>query len=221
MRYILGDTETTGLPPSYRCCEIAWIEIDSDLRIIAQEETLIDPEIPIPPEVSAIHGIYDKDVRNAPTLKEYKDWILKDRLSGPVTLIAHQASFDSPFFRELVNVEKDFCTLAFSRFLWPLAKNHKLQTLREEFGIKVEAAAHSALGDLVVLLELLKIQLQSAGQTLEQACAVGPRTLSVMPFGAHKGKAMSSVPSGYREWLLKQPDTHQDIKHTLSQLRGI
>jgi DNA polymerase III epsilon subunit-like protein len=193
--------------------------IDEELNIVAQEETLIDPQVPIPPEVSKIHGIYDEDVRKAPTLQEYKEHILKDRLAGPVTLIAHQASFDAPFFREILDVQNVYCTLALARYLWPMASNHKLQTLRDHFGIKVEAEAHSAMGDLVVLRELLIRGLREEGMTLAESCAQPPRTLKVMPFGAHKGKPMDQVPRGYREWLAKLPDTHVDTRYTLEQLR--
>ena len=64
------DLETTGVNVvTDRIVEIALLKIFPDGR----EEELqmrINPEVPIPEESSRIHGIYDEDVKNAPTFRE-------------------------------------------------------------------------------------------------------------------------------------------------------
>ncbi len=55
------DTETTGLGNSDEIIEISIIADDGSVLL----ETLIKPTQPIPPGASAIHGIYDEDVKSA------------------------------------------------------------------------------------------------------------------------------------------------------------
>ena len=67
---IVFDLETTGISISNdRIVEIACIKIFPDGR----EDTLhkrINPDMPIPAEVTAIHGISDADVANEPKFEE-------------------------------------------------------------------------------------------------------------------------------------------------------
>jgi DNA polymerase III subunit epsilon len=64
------DLETTGINVSTdRIVEISVLKINPDGK---QEwmSTRINPEMPIPPNSTAIHGITDKDIANSPTFKE-------------------------------------------------------------------------------------------------------------------------------------------------------
>jgi DNA polymerase III subunit epsilon len=63
------DLESTGINISTdRIVEISILKVHPNGR---QEikTSLINPTIPIPAESSAIHGIYDKDVKDSPTFK--------------------------------------------------------------------------------------------------------------------------------------------------------
>lgn len=233
-RILIGDTETTGLPPqgwkytpgcefppTYRCCEIAWIEVDEHLNIIDQHESLIDPQAPIPAVTTGFHGITDKDVWAAPTLAEYKQ-VYADKLQGPIVLIAHKADFDEPFFREVFDVQSTFCTLALARFALPKLTNHKLQTIREVLKIDSKGTAHRAMGDLDVLRQFLLKVIPGSGRDFRQHLDTPIRMLSVMPLGQYKGWPISMVPNQYREYMLREhTDMHPDMRYTLEQLRGI
>jgi len=63
------DLETTGIKVATdRIVEICLLKVQSDGS--TKIKTLrINPEMPIPPEVIAIHGITDEDVKDAPTFK--------------------------------------------------------------------------------------------------------------------------------------------------------
>jgi hypothetical protein len=62
---VLLDTETTGL--SYpRLVEIGVLDINGETLL----DTLVNPGSPIPPEATAIHGITDQDVADAPGFGE-------------------------------------------------------------------------------------------------------------------------------------------------------
>jgi DNA polymerase-3 subunit epsilon len=64
------DLEATGLSVTQdRIVEIAVVKIDPD-GTQTNYTKRVNPEIPIPKEVSEIHGIYDEDIKNAPTFKE-------------------------------------------------------------------------------------------------------------------------------------------------------
>ncbi len=64
------DLETTGTNTAKdRIVEIAIIRVEPDGTEISKTWR-VNPEIPIPPEASKIHGIYDDDVKNEKTFKE-------------------------------------------------------------------------------------------------------------------------------------------------------
>jgi DNA polymerase III subunit epsilon len=74
---IFLDLETTGINiASDRIVEIALLKIHPDG---SEEEKLyrINPEMPIPPKVTSIHGISDDDVKDQPTFKEVAKTIAK------------------------------------------------------------------------------------------------------------------------------------------------
>jgi hypothetical protein len=64
--FLILDTETTGIGQWDRIVEIALID-DQGMVLM---NTLVNPEIPIPKEASAIHGITDEMVSAAPTFSE-------------------------------------------------------------------------------------------------------------------------------------------------------
>lgn len=60
------DTETTGLHGHIGIVEIAIVDQDGNVLI----DTLVNPEMPIPAQATAIHHITDADVVGAPALAE-------------------------------------------------------------------------------------------------------------------------------------------------------
>lgn len=66
---VFVDLETTGTDPAFdRIVEIAVLRIESDGRSELRTRR-VNPERPIPPEATAVHGIRDEDVREAPTFR--------------------------------------------------------------------------------------------------------------------------------------------------------
>lgn len=64
-RTVVLDTETTGLVDGSYVCDIAVIARGRTLF-----NTLVNPQVAIPADASRIHGIYDRDVKHAPTFEE-------------------------------------------------------------------------------------------------------------------------------------------------------
>ena len=69
-RIVFFDLETTGINiVKDRIVEISFVKVHLTARK-NQKTRRINPEMPIPPESTAIHGITDEDVKDCPTFKE-------------------------------------------------------------------------------------------------------------------------------------------------------
>lgn len=81
--YVSFDTETTGLNARRdRLTEIG-AQIFRGTEILREFNTFVNPHIPIPPEITELTGIRDRDVENAPDEKEAMEQFLEfagDRL---------------------------------------------------------------------------------------------------------------------------------------------
>ena len=222
MRWLLVDTETTGISADDKVCEMAYVEIDDAFNVIRSGNSLINPGIPIHYAASSINGITDVMVKDAPTLDDY---MLSEGspLQGEVTLIAHNLDFDFRFLKQYADegVGK-LCTLKCARVLYPEAANHKQGTLAAMLGIQVaREKAHSADGDLDVLLQLLQCLCRDAGTDLYGLLEVQrrPRPISKMPFGKHKGVPLADLPGNYIFWLLnKAENLDADLRTALLAL---
>jgi DNA polymerase III epsilon subunit family exonuclease len=158
------DLETTGLSPLVdKIIEIAAIKMTREGTEIF--ETLINPEIPIPPHTIEIHNISDDMVKNAPKIQ---DVLPKFKIFlGDVPIVAHNAKFDLGFivfgFQKLeltMNDANVFCSCKLSRTTHPDFPNHKLATLVKEHQIPLlnhHRASDDAYASLRVFIEGLKI----------------------------------------------------------------
>ena len=149
--YVIFDFETTGPDPS-RCelVEIAAIRYEGGAEV-ARFETLVRPSIPIPPGATAVHGIDDAMVADAPEPARALAEFL--RFLGNRDLVAHNgAGFDFPILRRLARqhslprpANALFDTLPLARRLFP-GERASLAALIDRFGIRAEAR-HRALDD--------------------------------------------------------------------------
>jgi exodeoxyribonuclease X len=220
LRWIAGDVESSGLGKDAGVVEIAWVELNEQLDIIDEWHSLIDPEVPIEPGASGVHGIVDADVADAPTLSQFFSLVHPGKIAGDVVLIAHNAPFDRRFFapwcEQLVGT---IDTLRLARRFFPEAQNHKLQTLRYTFGLDA-GEAHSAKGDVRTLHHLLRILVDKSGMPLADLYQDSYRPLFVtsMPFGKHKGKSMQDLPVDYLKWMAGLGDLDPDLKFTVNKI---
>ena len=157
------DLETTGINiVTDRIVEIALLKINLDG---GEEEKLlrINPEMPIPKESSLIHGIYDEDVKDAPTFKEVAKTFAKF-LEGCDLGGFNSNRFDIPLLAEeflRADIDVDFKK---RKFIDVQAIFHKMEkrTLAAAFKFycqKELVDAHSAMADTKATYEVLKAQL--------------------------------------------------------------
>lgn len=85
---LILDTETSGLHGSAEICQIALIDVSGRVLL----DTLVRPTRPIPRDASAIHGITDATVADAPTFADLAPQ-LRELLSGQ-TVVIYNANFD-------------------------------------------------------------------------------------------------------------------------------
>ena len=119
-RIVVIDFETTGTSRDKRAVEVAWFELNKNLEIIDEQASLINPMIPIPWEVIAIHGITDDMVKDSPTLDEFIVDIQQDTFANSsVCVVAHNLSFDLPLFKKYCGNVVELCTLKLARNIYP------------------------------------------------------------------------------------------------------
>jgi DNA polymerase III epsilon subunit-like protein len=215
-RLIFFDTETTGNTEKDFLIQIAY-KVDNETFA-----GLYKPEVKIPPEASAVHHITDKMVAEKPTFKESTDQPIIKKLfeAKDSVVIAHNAPFDLMIIKkEEIIPNKFICTLRVARYLDKEGKieRYNLQYLRYLLDLEVEAVAHDALGDVLVLEKLFGRLLKKLMETenLDEEGAIEkmieisshPSLLHTFNFGKHTGKKIAEVlmtDRGYLEWLLSQ-----------------
>jgi DNA polymerase-3 subunit epsilon len=223
------DLETTGTNiTSDRIVEIAIIKLMPD----GNEESYhrhVNPGIPIPAEISAIHGIYDQDVQDEPKFAEIANEVVE--FIGEADLGGYNSNkFDIPVLsEELMRAGVDV-DLSVKHFVDVQNIFHKMEqrTLAAAYqfycGQKLENA-HSALYDTKATLEVLQAQLIrypdlkkdipslsdfSKGSNFDLLdfagrLAVNNKGEAVYNFGKHKGKTIREVMKlepGYYGWML-------------------
>ena len=167
-RIVVIDFETTGTSRDKRAVEVAWFELNKNLEIIDEQASLINPMIPIPWEVIAIHGITDDMVKDSPTLDEFIVDIHEDTFANSsVCVVAHNLSFDLPLFRKYCGNVVELCTLKLARNLYPEFNNHKLSTISERFGF-VHEEAHRARSDALQVVHFLALVRETHGMSVFQ-----------------------------------------------------
>ena len=171
--YAVFDCETTGTTPGRdEIVSLALVRLDPDGAEIARYTTLVRPSGPIPPGATAVHGITDETVAEAPSFAEVARELLA-LLDGAV-FVAHNASFDlAMLWHAFADVGISYeppavaCTLEAFRLLEPLEPAHGLEALCARHGI--ELAAHDALEDVLATVALLRLLLADglAPETVE------------------------------------------------------
>ena len=157
--YAIIDIETTGLNASRdRITEIA-VYIHDGKSIVDRFESLVNPECHIPHHITALTGISNKLVLDAPRFYEVAKKIVE--LTEGLILVAHNASFDYNFLRsEFKRLFFDFrrktlCTKKLSRKLMPGLQSYGLGSLCRHLDIP-NPARHRAGGDAIATTRLLE-----------------------------------------------------------------
>tara|TARA_A100001011_G_scaffold374008_1_gene434020 strand:+ start:1039 stop:1809 length:771 start_codon:yes stop_codon:yes gene_type:complete len=237
------DLETTGVNVTKdRIVEIAILKLHPDGN--KEDKTWrVNPECPIPPQVSAVHGIYDADVADEPNFKSLSKKIhnfIKDAdLAG-----YNSDRFDIPLLaEEMLRAEIDF---DFKNFKTVDVQTifHKMEqrtlTAALKFYCNEELVdAHSAMADTKATHDVLMAQLErykdlegnvnflSEFTTRKKSAdfagfiVFNKEGQECFSFGKHKGKTVESIledEPGYFGWLINA-DFPMYTKKVLTAIR--
>jgi len=166
---IVLDLETTGLnlvtDKIIECCLLK-INVNGTKNIITH---LINPEIPIPPETSKIHGIKDEDVKGKPTFKELSGELY--HFIGNADLAGYNSNkFDIPFLiEEFLRAGIDF-SLKSRRLIDVQNIFHKMEPRNLKAAYKFYCGkdienAHTAEADTLATYEILLSQIEKYKNT--------------------------------------------------------
>ncbi|WP_439184635.1 exonuclease domain-containing protein [Carboxylicivirga taeanensis] len=224
---VFFDLETTGINiANDRIVEIAILKINVD----GTEESYcykVNPEMPIPKVTSEIHGIYDEDVKDAPTFKELGKTLAKI-MEGCDIAGFNSNKFDVPLLaEEFIRADIDF-DMKKRKFVDVQTIFHKMEkrTLSAAYKFYCDkdlTNAHSAEADTRATYEVLKSQLdryKELENNIEflndfssfnrNADFIGriifnDKGVEVFNFGKYKGKSVEEVLSkdpSYYGWMM-------------------
>lgn len=159
LSFCVFDLETTGgNQKSDKIIEIGMVRIEN-LEVVDQKEFLIQPEIKIPEFIQKLTSIRPADVEHSPLIEDVIDEILE--FMGDTILVAHNTSFDVPFFNSVLRrlnrpelPNKSICTNLMTKYLIPNLLNSNLNYMSKIFNIS-HKKAHRALDDAKATAELL------------------------------------------------------------------
>ena len=183
VEFVAFDLETTGLfPVVNRIVEFGAVRFRLDGRELGTWEQLVNPECPIPPGVTDIHGITDAMVRGQPTWAQALPGFLDFLGRTEAILLAHNATFDLGFLN--FAAAKTGLTLPASPVIDTLdlartcvrgAPSCRLEYLVVRLGL-AESEDHRALSDSRLVLALfthLASRIESL-RTVEDLCKLSP-----------------------------------------------
>lgn len=166
MNFVAFDFETANRQRA-SACSLA-LTIVRDNQIADQFYSLINPETDFDWRNTQIHGLTAVDVKDAPNFAELWEHI-NDIFKTNRLVVAHNASFDNSVLKhslERYEIElphyMSLDTLKTSKKFYPDLKNHKLNTLCDEFNIPLEHH-HNALDDSVACANILLYEQQVFG----------------------------------------------------------
>jgi DNA polymerase III subunit epsilon len=152
LSFAVVDVETTGSQPTFgdRITEVA-IAVVQGGEVVESYETLVNPQRPIPPNITRLTNITSAMVRRAPTFSE-----IAPRVAGALTghvFTAHNATFDWKFISAELGRSAGYelagrrlCTVRLARKLLPQLSRRSLDHLARYYGVTIEAR-HRAGGD--------------------------------------------------------------------------
>ena len=235
-RYIVCDTETTGLHPDAgdKMVEFCFHEIDRYGKPVDNLHSLINPERPIPQVVVDIHGIDNQKVADAPTWKQFyplmTEYLNKSGLpKEKQCLIIHNAPFDVGFIETQMHLEghTDFClsdhvtiidSVHVAKKLFPSQKV-SLDELCRKLGVDNSARTlHGALLDCQLLGEVYirlcyqldEKQHQRLAQMDQFHCA-GPMPTITVPVSTKELQQHQDIYTDSKEFETGDGEHRQDI----------
>jgi len=239
------DLETTGVDVEQdKIVQVAVIRVEPD-GTRRTFEALVNPQRPIPAAATAVHGISDDDVRQAPTFGQILPEI-EQIFAGADLAGYNSVRFDQPLLQH--ELERAGSALDFSGVQHLDAMSIFHQKEKRDLGAAYKmycgrdlTGAHNALVDTTATLEILDAQLAHYDDLPRDVPALhafcnpdegkyvdlrrkflwNDEGEAEFTFGKYRGQSLSSVVAdqrgrGYLEWMLGK-DFSEEIKGILRE----
>lgn len=241
---IFFDLETTGTDTvKDRIVEISYLKVFPNGKEEIKTRRL-NPEMPIPPSATAIHGISNEDVKDCPTFKQIAR-SLATQMEGCDLAGFNSSRFDIPllveeFLRADVDIDFTKRKMIDVQVIFHKKEQRTLEAAYKFYCDKELTDAHSAEADTVATYEVLKAQLDKypdLENDMEKLAAefssynnnvdfagriiLNDEGIEVFNFGKHKGKPVAEVlknePSFYA-WIM-DADFPLNTKQVLTKIK--
>ncbi|MBP1614859.1 MAG: Exonuclease RNase and polymerase [Bacteroidetes bacterium] len=240
---VFFDLETTGININTdRIVEICYLKVHPNGN--EESKTLrINPEMHIPAESSAIHGIYDADVANCPTFKAVAKNIAND-IEGADLAGFNSNRFDIPvlaeeFLRAGVDIDMSRRKFIDVQVIYHKLEQRTLSAAYKFYCGKNLEDAHTAEADTRATYEVLMSQLDRYSELQNDMAFLADfsthnknvdfagrmvydeKGTEIFNFGKYKGMSVSEVlkkDPGYYSWIVNS-DFTLNTKAVLTKIR--
>lgn len=235
---VFFDLETTGLSMlDDRIVQLAYIKYLPGSSKPEKATFVFNPEIPISPSASAVHGFKDSDVRSAPLFrthaKELFD-VFNDCFFGGFNIIG----FDLPLLRqEFLRAGEQFNykgeDIIDAKVVYHFFESRTLTDAYRYYCDKEYMEAHDALADTSAAAEILFEQIKRYGvegvqkarqdkmiDYVDRDCRFYWRDGEIVfAFSKHRNRPLAQVAAqepGFLEWMLSQ-DFSDEVKEIITE----
>lgn len=243
---VFFDLETTGINiVKDRIVEISYLKVHPNGKEESKTRR-INPEMPIPAEATAIHGISDEDVKDCPTFKEIAK-SLATQIEGCDLAGYNSNRFDIPllaeeFLRADVDIDLNKRKFVDVQTIFHKMEQRTLSAAYKFYCDKSLENAHTAEADTLATYEVLKAQLdryedlKNDVNFLSQYSCYGnnvdfagrmvynDKGEEVINFGKYKGRKVEEIlksDPGYYSWIMNGDfSLHTKKMLTEIKLRG-
>ena len=240
---VFFDLETTGINITKdRIVEISYLKIMPDGKEDCKTRR-VNPQMPIPEQATAVHGITDDDVKDCPSFKELAK-SLAAQIEGCDLAGFNSNRFDIPLLSEeflRAGVDIDFSKRKFIdvQTIFHKMEQRNLIAAYKFYCGKDLTEAHSAEGDTRATYEVLMSQLDRYPELENDVSALSEFSSfnnnvdfagrmiynengeEVINFGKYKGQLVKEVLKkdlGYYGWMM-QGDFPLNTKQKLTEIR--
>ena len=241
---VFFDLETTGVNINNdRIVEICYLKVYPNGNEEAKTMR-INPEMHIPEQSSAVHGIYDEDVADCPTFKEVAKQIARD-IEGCDLAGFNSNRFDVPllaeeFLRAGVDIDMSRRKFIDVQVIYHKLEQRTLSAAYKFYCDKNLEDAHTAEADTRATYEVLKAQLDRYPEALQNdmgflseyssftrnvdfagRMVYNEQNIPTFNFGKYKGQPVEEVlrrDPGYYSWML-QGDFTLNTKQMLTRIK--
>ena len=165
---LIIDCETTGLGKSAEVVQIGVIDCHQNVLM----DRLVKPSIPIPTEASAVHGIRDADVWEAPTWDQIHDEFC--RILEGRHIAIYNAAYDVRVLRQTMrkhglrppnSFDKARCAMVAYADFRANRRNARwlpLNTAARQQGVRSDGRVHSAIPDCLLTRGVMEAMARAA-----------------------------------------------------------